>query len=62
MFRAPYYPVDVPIEYVFNTIEMALSYKMYDISSPAELRQQLFAIIRGIPEFVNYFANVGYTN
>ena len=62
VFRAPYYPVDGPIEYVFNTIEMALSYKMYDISSPAELRQQLFAIIRGIPEFVNYFANVGYTN
>eukprot|EP00536_Pseudo-nitzschia_multiseries_P008717 jgi/Psemu1/21206/gm1.21206_g len=26
VFRAPYYPVNGPIEYVFNTIEMALSY------------------------------------
>eukprot|EP00537_Pseudo-nitzschia_pungens_P001385 CAMPEP_0172378124 /NCGR_PEP_ID=MMETSP1060-20121228/69262_1 /TAXON_ID=37318 /ORGANISM="Pseudo-nitzschia pungens, Strain cf. cingulata" /LENGTH=146 /DNA_ID=CAMNT_0013105839 /DNA_START=815 /DNA_END=1256 /DNA_ORIENTATION=- len=33
VFRAPYYPVDGPIEYVFNTIEMALSYRMYDISA-----------------------------
>jgi transposase len=24
VFRAPYWPVDGPIEYVFNTIEMAL--------------------------------------
>eukprot|EP00536_Pseudo-nitzschia_multiseries_P016578 jgi/Psemu1/46739/gm1.46739_g len=37
VFRAPYYPVDGPIEYVFNTIEMALSYQMYEISNIGNL-------------------------
>eukprot|EP00536_Pseudo-nitzschia_multiseries_P013103 jgi/Psemu1/34194/gm1.34194_g len=37
IFRAPYYPVDGLIKYVVNTIEMALSYQMYEISNIGNL-------------------------
>jgi len=59
-FRAPYWPVDGPIEYVFNTIEMALSYRMYEIRTVDDMETHLRGIIRGFPDFVNYFTNVGY--
>mmetsp|Transcript_21198 Transcript_21198/g.21603 ORF Transcript_21198/g.21603 Transcript_21198/m.21603 type:complete len:85 (-) Transcript_21198:203-457(-) len=59
-FRAPYYPVDGPIEYVFNTIENALQYRMYEVKDVNDLQQHVDAIIRTIPNFENYFTNVGY--
>ena len=33
VFRAPYYPVDGPIEYVFNTIQHGVSLAMYNINT-----------------------------
>ena len=62
VFRAPFWPVDGPIEYAFNTIEMALSYRMYEIRTVNDMDAHLRAIIRGFPAFVNYFTNVGYNN
>jgi len=62
VFRAPYYPVDGPIEYVFNTIEFALAYRHHEIKTVNDLQQHVFAIIRLIPNFVNYFINVGFAN
>ena len=62
VFRAPFWPVDGPIEYVFNTIEMALSYRMHEIRTVNYMDAHLRAIIRGFPAFVNYFTNVGYNN
>ena len=62
VFRAPFWPVDGPIEYVFNTIEMALSYRMYEIRTVDEIDAHLRAIVRGMPNFLNCFTNVGCNN
>ena len=60
VFRAPYYPVDGPIEYVFNTIENALAYRMHEINTVGDLNTHVRAIVRQMPSFVNYFTNCGY--
>ena len=60
VFRAPYYPVDSPIEYVFNTIECALAYQMHEIETVADLNVHVRAIVRLMPNLVNYFTNCGY--
>ena len=59
-FQAPYWPVNGPIEYIFNTIENALSYKMYEVKTVAELQTNVDIIIRNIPSFENCFTNVDY--
>ena len=41
---------------------MALSYRMYEIRTVDEIDAHLRAIVRGMPNFVNYFTNVGYNN
>jgi hypothetical protein len=33
MFRAPYYPIDGPIEFVFNTIETFLTINMHKVEN-----------------------------
>jgi transposase len=62
VFRAPYYPVDGPIEYVFNTLQCTLSHRMFEIDNYQDLNNHLRAIIRNIDDFVPYFENVGFTN
>jgi hypothetical protein len=62
VFRAPYWPVDGPIEYVFNTIEGALARRMYQIDGLNDVTTHVLAVIRQMPNFVNYFLNCGYTN
>ena len=59
-FRSPYWPVDGPIEYVFNTIECALAYRMYDIHTVGHLETHVDAIIRTLPGFEVYFVNCGF--
>ena len=56
----PYYPVDGPIEYVFNTIENALAYRVHEINTVGDLNTHVCAIVRQMPSFVNYFTNCGY--
>jgi len=47
VFRAPYYSVDGPIEYVFNTIQ-------------GVLRKEIDHAIVFIPSFAPYFINCGF--
>jgi hypothetical protein len=59
-FRAPYYPVDGPIEYVFHTIQYQLTINMHHIYTHQNLYDDIFDIINGIPTFVPYFRGVGF--
>lgn len=60
VFRAPYYPVDGPIEYVFNTIQSILRIRMDHITDGPSLLQELNVAIAGIPSFESYFLNCGF--
>eukprot|EP00545_Synedropsis_sp_CCMP1620_P011708 CAMPEP_0119007346 /NCGR_PEP_ID=MMETSP1176-20130426/2950_1 /TAXON_ID=265551 /ORGANISM="Synedropsis recta cf, Strain CCMP1620" /LENGTH=368 /DNA_ID=CAMNT_0006959473 /DNA_START=77 /DNA_END=1183 /DNA_ORIENTATION=+ len=60
VFRAPYYPVDGPIEYVFNTIEQSLRLRVHRIFSAQDLVDNVYEIINSIPDFPNYFHGVGF--
>ena len=59
-FRAPYYPVDGPIEYVFNTIQGVLRIRMDLIVDGPSLIAELNQAITGIPSFEPYFVNCGF--
>lgn len=58
VFRAPYWPVDGAVEYVFNTIHSHLY--TYNIGSLDELRNRLLLLVGQIPSFYKYFVNVGF--
>ena len=59
-FRAPYYPVDGPIEYVFNTIQLMLGINNNAISDGPSLVQELGLCIGDIDNFEPYFEYCGY--
>ena len=59
VFRAPYYPVDSPIEHLFNTVQVALTLKMYEMETPLNVRQSFLGTMRNIDSFVEYFEHVG---
>jgi hypothetical protein len=59
-FRAPYYPFDGPIKFVFNTIQGMLRLQMNQINDEASLTHQLVAAINGIPTFAPYFIHCGF--
>ena len=61
VFRAPYWPKDAPIEYVFNTIENALTIRMHEIYSDADLARVIHETLRSILSFMNWFDHVGYS-
>jgi len=56
-----YYAMDGPIEYVFNTLQQALTLALYRITDENGLRQELYAIVAGIMSFASYFVHCGYT-
>ena len=60
VFRAPYYPVDGPIEYVFNTIQGILQVRMDRITDGDSLVQEMNVAIAAIPSFEPYFINCGF--
>lgn len=66
VLRAPYYPVDGPIEYVFNTLQQGLTAALYRIGhdDPAveynRLRREVMNIIRSMVDFSNYFVHCGF--
>ena len=51
-FRAPYYPIDGPIEYVFNTSQGTLWINNCLIVNDLSLIDKLFNAVAGIPIFV----------
>jgi transposase len=48
VYRAPYYAMDGPIEYVFSTLQQALTLALYRITDENGLRQEIYAIVAGI--------------
>lgn len=60
LFRAPYYPVDGPIEFVFNTIQQRLTEYQYTITDGVHLRQAVQTIVTSINDFAEYFVHCGY--
>ena len=57
VFRAPYYPIDGPIEYVFNTIQGVLRIRMDVITDGPSLINELNVAIAAVPSFEPYFVN-----
>lgn len=63
MFRAPYYPVDGPIEFVFNTVEGFLTiYSHLVENNGISLRNWTRTAIGNITDFLPYYNNCGYIN
>ena len=54
-FRAPYYSVDGPIEYVFNTIQCALRINNHLISDGSSLIDEMRNATTNIKTFKPYF-------
>ena len=59
IFRAPYYPVDSPIEHLFNTAQVTLMSSMYRISTAQQVKDTFIGMLRRIVSFVPYFTHVG---
>jgi len=62
VFRAPYYPVDSPIEHVFNTVQVALTLAMFRMNSPEDVKEVFLSSLRRMDNFARYFENVGIRN
>ena len=62
VFRAPYYPVDGPIKYVFNTVQAALRINNRLISNGPSLVDELQNCIVDIDIFAPYFIHCGFTH
>ena len=60
LFRAPDYPVDGPIEYVFNTLQNLLCLFMREITDLGSLRVKVDELIGAFVFFANYFRHVGF--
>ena len=59
-FRAPYYSVDGPIEYVFNTIQCALRINNHLISDGSSLIDEMRNAIANTETFELYFIHCGF--
>ena len=59
LFRAPYYAVDGPIEYFFNTLQHQLTVALPRVRTSADLQIEVDRIIRATPNFRNYFTSLG---
>jgi hypothetical protein len=59
-YRAPYYPVDGPIEYVFNTIQQELGHRMHFIHDLPSLHAHISAVVASLYDFRQYFLHCGY--
>jgi hypothetical protein len=60
VFRAPYYPVDGPIEYVFNSLQVALWINMHQIRTGANLLHEVHTAIANMQTFEPYFMHCGF--
>ena len=60
VYRAPYWPVDGAIEFVFNTIQTLIRSRMYEIRTSNEMVNEIHRAIASIETFANYFIHVGF--
>ena len=58
VFRAPYWPVDGAVEYVFNTLHVRLQFYFNRLTTIEALRNRINLIIGMIPSFARYFRHV----
>jgi len=56
VFRAPYYPVDGPIEYVFNSLQVALWINMHQIRTEASLLHEVHTAIANTCKHLNHIS------
>ena len=61
VFRAPYWNVDGPIEYVFNTLQGLLRRGLHQIVSSQDLLMAVYQSIQTMIDFGGYFRHVGFT-
>lgn len=61
VYRAPYWPMDGAIEYVFNTIHSRLMEYFNRLENLDELRNRIVLIVGQMENFHNYFIHVGFT-
>ena len=60
VFRAPYWPKDGPIEYVYNRLEQELNIRMNEVFCDADLAQIIRETLGNIRSFTKWFLHVGY--
>jgi transposase len=60
VFRAPYWPVDGAVEYVFNAIQTQLRIYFNRINDMADLRNRINLIVGGFQSFARFFIHVGF--
>ena len=60
VFRAPYWPVDGAVEYVFNTIQSKLRIFFNRLETMDDLRNRITLTVGGIHSFHRYFEHVGF--
>ena len=60
VYRAPYWPVDGAIEFIFNTIQSLMRARAYEINNEDDLLAAIYESIQSIDSFANYFEHVGF--
>lgn len=60
VFRAPYYAVDGPIEYSFNTLQCMLRTRLHKITDGATLVNEIGNVIQAMVDFDPYFVHCGF--
>ena len=58
--RAPYWPVDGAIEYVFNTLQVLLCVNLREIKDNDDLINHIQNIFANFERFIEYFRHVGF--
>ena len=59
-FRAPYYAIDGPIEYIFNTLQGLIRSRLYEIYDSRSLLAVISQSIQSINDFSCYFRCCGF--
>ena len=62
LFRAPYWSVDGPMEYVFNTTHVHLLMYYNEVHTLDDLENALELIFASLHGFARYFHHVGFPN
>ena len=60
VFRAPYHPVDGPIEYYLNHVQNDLRLSMYGMQQIVDVKAEVRATLRNTSTSRPYFLNVGF--
>ena len=60
VYRAPYWPVDGAIEFIFNTLQTLMRSRSYLITTDNDLIAAIYECIQTIHSFSAYFENVGF--